>query len=60
VPGNTNGCEDIFVAALSLELDDEHGNDASSATPISLNTDIWGNIEVGGDVDFRGIHCLAT
>ncbi len=59
VPGDTNGYYDIIVAALSLELDDEHGNDASSATPISLNTDIWGNIEIGGDVDFFKFFAMA-
>ncbi len=59
VPGDTNGYYDVFVAAMSLELDDEHGNDASSATPISLNTDIWGNIEVGGDVDFFKFYATA-
>ena len=38
---------------------DDHGNDPSSATPISLNTDVSGDIEYGGDVDFFKFYATA-
>lgn len=38
---------------------DDHGNDASSATHISLNTDVSGNIGFGGNEDFFKFHAIA-
>ena len=40
-------------------IDDDHGDDASSATLISLNTDVYGDIDYGGDIDFFKFEAAA-